>query len=143
MQDPMQGGMASLEGPGPGMEKYSLENMSEEDIQKMVDLGLIDENMAENARQMQTAEKLRYSEAPGMRGNSRVMTAANPMEFIGRGIQQYRAGRQMEDLAKQRGELGKQQTAGRRNYWDVLRGMRQKPIDMSNIEAPKVDLGEY
>jgi len=48
--------------------------------------------------QMAQAQALRDVPAPEMRGNGRVQTAANPLEFIGRGIQQYRQGKEVRDL---------------------------------------------
>jgi hypothetical protein len=136
--------MQSLLGPGPGMEAYGLESMTEEDLQKLVELGVIDENMAENSRQMKLAEELRYgTAAPEGRQAGRVYVASNPLEHIGRGMEQYQAQKKMKELETQRGEMGKQQTAGRQSYWDLLRGMRRKPQDFSQVQAPQVDLGEY
>lgn len=70
-------------------------------------------NVLENeslSDQMAQAEALRGAPAPEMRGGGRVTTAANPMEFIGRGITQYRQGRKIEDLRKRqeanRGRIG-------------------------------------
>jgi hypothetical protein len=53
--------------------------------------------------QLARAEALRNVAAPEMRGNGRVQTAANPMEFIGRGITQYRQGRKMQDIEGRQG----------------------------------------
>lgn len=141
MDDPMTSGMQSLLGPAPGMEAYGLEEMTEEDLAKLVELGVIDENMAENARQMQLAEKLRYGTAsPEGRQAGRVYVAANPLEHLGRGLEQWNAQKKMGELEKQRGEMGQQQTEGRQTYWDILRGMRRKPQDFSGVQAPNIEL---
>jgi len=140
MDDPMKGGMQSILGPGPDMEAYGLENMTEEDLQKLVELGVIDDKMAENARQMQLAEQLRYRAGPEGRQAGRVYVAANPLEHIGRGMEQYQAIKRQKELDQQRGEMGKQQTAGRQTYWDLIRGMRRKPQDFSDIQAPNYEL---
>lgn len=119
----------------PGMEEFNLETLSEEDLQELVSLGVIDENMAENARQMALAEKLRYG-TPGPEGRQagRVYVAANPLEHLGRGMEQWNAQKKMGELEKQRGTMQGQQTQGRQNYWDLIRGMRQKPVDLSTVE---------
>lgn len=140
MPNPMQ----SLEGPGVGEEEFDLSKMSEEELQQLVQLGVIDENMAENSRQMKLAEQLRYG-TPSPQGiqAGNVYVASNPLEHIGRGMEQWTAQKRMKDLEKQRGEMQGQQTAGRQTYWDLLRGRRRKPQDFSGIEMPQVDLGEY
>lgn len=140
MDDPMKGGMQSILGPGPGMEAYGLEQMTDEDLQKLVELGVIDENMAENQRQMRLAEQLRYQASPEGRMAGRVYVAANPLEHLGKGLEQWNAQKRMKELETQRGEMGKQQTEGRKSYWDILRGMRQKPQDFSDIQAPNYEL---
>lgn len=137
MDDPMKSGMQSLLGPGPDMEPTSLEGMTEEDLQKLVELGVINEDMAENARQMQMAEKLRYDTAgPEGRQAGRVYVAANPLEHIGRGMEQWNAQKRMGELDKEREVMQGQQTAGRQTYWDILRGMKRKTPDFSGVQAP-------
>lgn len=136
MDDPMTTGMQSLLGPDVGMEAYGLEDMTEEDLQKLVELGVIDEQMAENQRQMRLAEELRFQKGPEGRQAGRTYVAANPLEHLGTGIQQWQAQKRMGELEKQRGEMGQQQTEGRKSYWDVLRGMRRKPQDFSGVQPP-------
>jgi hypothetical protein len=137
----MQGGMQSILGPGVDQEEYGLEQMSEEELQKLVELGVIDDNMAENARQMRLAEELRYATpTPEGRQAGRVYVASNPLEHIGKGMQQWNAQKRMDELEKERAGMGQQQTAGRQSYWDIIRGMRRKPQDFSGIQAPNVEL---
>jgi len=138
--DPMTTGMDSLLGPEPNMEAFGLEQMSEEDLQKMVELGIIDEQMAENARQMAVQEGLRYQAAPEGRQAGRVYVAANPLEHIGKGLEQYNAQRKMKELEAERGTLGDKQTEGRQTYWDVIRGMRRKKPDFSGVPMPGTSL---
>lgn len=139
MPDPLQS-LQSLQGPGIGQEEYDLSKMSEDELQKLVQLGVIDENMAENQRQMKLAEQLRYQAAPEGRQAGRVYVAANPLEHIGKGLEQYQAIQRQKELDKQRAEMQGKQTAGRQTYWDLLRGQRQKPQDFGWIEPPKLDL---
>lgn len=134
MDDPMTSGMQSVLGPDYGMEAYGLEQMSEEELQKMVELGVIDEQMAENARQMALQEQLRYQAAPEGRQAGRTYVAANPLEHIGKGLEQYNAAKKIKELEAQRGVLEGKQTQGRQTYWDIIRGMRRKPQDFSNLD---------
>lgn len=137
--DPMTTGMDSLLGPDYGMEAYGLEQMTEEDLQKLVSLGVIDEQMAENARQMAVQEGLRNQAAPEGRQAGRTYVAANPMEHAGKLLEQYNAQKKMEALEKERGVMGQQQTEGRKSYWDILRGMRRKPQDFSKVPMPTIE----
>lgn len=132
--------LQSLEGPGVGQEEYDISKMSEDELAQLVQLGVIDENMAENARQMKLAEQLRYQGMPEGRNSGRIYTAANPLEFLGTGLQQYQAMKRQKELEKQRGEMQGKQTQARGTYWDLLRGQRQKPQDFGWIEPPKLDL---
>jgi hypothetical protein len=133
--------LQSLEGPGVGQEEYDISKMSEEELAQLVQLGVIDENMAENARQMKLAEQLRYGTAgPEGRNAGRVYVAANPLEHLGRGLEQWNAQKRMKELEAQRGEMQGKQTQARGTYWDLLRGQRQKPQDFGWIEPPKLDL---
>lgn len=139
MMDPMQGGPESLN------EEFNLEGMTEEELQQLVQLGVIDENMAENARQMAVQEGLRYQGAPEGRQAGRTYVAANPLEHIGKGLEQYNAMKRMKELEAQRGTMQGQQTAGRGMYWDLLRGKRKKPVkidsqDFSWVDPPSLDL---
>jgi len=135
MDDPMKGGMDSLLGPDYGMEAYGLENMTEEDLQKLVELGVINEQMAENARQKALQEQLRYQAQPEGRDSGRVYTAASPLEHMGTLLEKYNANKKIKELDTERGVLEGQQTAGRQTYWDILRGMRRKPQDFSWLDS--------
>jgi hypothetical protein len=127
---------------------FNLEDLSPEDLQKLVDLGVIDDNMLENARQMKLAEQLRYQAAPEGRQAGRTYVAASPLEHIGAGMEKYAAMKRMKELETARAGMGQQQTAGRSTYWDVLRGKKRgwtpemQTPDFSGIQPPQVDLGE-
>lgn len=129
-----------------GMENFDLSGMSEEQIQQLVSLGVIDEQMAENARQMAVQEGLRYQKSPEGRDSGRVYTAANPLEHIGAGLQQYNAMKKMKELEAQRGTMQSQQTAGRGTYWDLLRGKKKVPLASlqgASMDMPGIDPNQY
>jgi hypothetical protein len=124
-----------------GDEDFDMSQLSEEDLQKLISLGMIDENMAENARQMAMQEGLRYGAAPEGRDSGRVYTAANPLEHVGSLLQKYNANKEMKNLKTERGVMQGQQTAGKGMFWDLLRGKRKsKPTiaeqDFSEILPP-------
>jgi hypothetical protein len=56
-------------------------------------------------KQRATAEALRYQDSPEGRQAGRVYVAANPLEHLGRGIQQYKAQKQLGEYDKKFGEL--------------------------------------
>ncbi len=128
------------------MDELSIQELSDEDLAKLVELGLIPEQQAQLAKQMQQAQMLQQRPGPEMRGNGRVQTAANPLEFIGAGLQQYAGIRKEKDLQKKLDDLQKQQLMGRQLY--ASRAMdspyrrstqpfiNQQPVDPNNVPMP-------
>lgn len=99
--------------------------MSEEEIQQLIALGIIPDKQSDIKDQIAQAQALRQK-VPEMRGNGRVQVAANPLEFLGQGIQNYKAGKTIEDLRKKQEELLQQQVAGRGKFFQALR--RRSPV---------------
>jgi hypothetical protein len=132
--------LTSTQGLGIDEEEFDLAGMSEEELQQLISLGVIDEQMAENARQMALQEGLRYQSAPEGRQAGRVYVAANPLEHIGKGLEQYNAQKRMKELEAQRGGLQEQQTSGRGTYWDLLRGKRKSKVNIDIPTLPKYEL---
>src|SRR5688572_19776481 len=99
-----------------------LDDMSDEEIQQLIALGIIPDQQSDIKDQMKLAEQLRYNNSPEMRHGSRVSTAAHPLEFIASAIQGIKAQKQLEDLRKQQGSLLDEQVKGRSNFFKALRG---------------------
>lgn len=99
-----------------------MDDMSDEELQQLIALGIIPDKQGMLDQQIKTAEALRYGSTPEMRGNSRVQTAANPLEFLVAGIEGHRAGKKLDELRKSQEDLLKEQVAGRTNYFKKLRG---------------------
>lgn len=97
------------------------DDMSEEDIQKLVAMGVIPDKQAILQRQIAQAQGLRDQPMPEMRGNGRVNVAANPLEFLAKGVQNYKAGKKLEGLEGQEQGLLGEQTMGRKAFIDALR----------------------
>lgn len=100
-------------------------DMTDEELDELVGLGVIGDDIAENIRQRRVAEELRYRAGPEGRQAGRTYVAANPMEHIGEAMQKYTAHKDMRRLDEERKVLGVDQTTGRRTFWDLLR--RKKP----------------
>lgn len=98
------------------------ENLSDEEIQQLLDLGILDEESANLQKQYDQAAMLRNREMPGMRYAGRVAVAANPLEFLTQAYQGYRAGQDMDELRRQQQALLQQKTQGRKTFFDAVRG---------------------
>jgi hypothetical protein len=101
------------------------DEMSDEELQQLIALGVIPDKQGALDKQMSIAEQLRYHNKPEMRGNGRVQTAANPLEFLVSGLEGRKAGKELDALRKQQDELLKQQVGGRTTFFKNLR--RRKP----------------
>jgi len=93
-----------------------MQELSDEDLAKLVELGLIPEQQAALAKQAQQARMLQQTAMPEGRSNGRVYTAANPLEFIGHGLQQYAGIRKERQAEEKMDELRKQQLQARQLY---------------------------
>lgn len=95
-----------------------MDEMSDEDIQALIELGIIPEQQQALQGQLEQAQLLRDKSlaGPEMRGNHRVQTAANPLEFLVSGIQGYRAGKDIKSLQEQQAALLRQQATGRNKF---------------------------
>lgn len=98
------------------MDELSIQELSDEDLAKLVELGMIPEEQAQLAKQMQQAQMLQQGAGPEMRGNGRVQTAANPLEFGAQLLKQYAGQRREKDLMSKMDALQKQQLQGRQLY---------------------------
>lgn len=98
------------------MDDLSIQELSDEDLAKLVAMGAIPEEQAALAKQIQQAQMLQQRAGPEMRGNGRVQTAANPLEFVGAGLQQYAGMRKEKAAQAQMDALRKQQMQGRQLY---------------------------
>lgn len=101
------------------MDELSIQELSDEDLAKLVQLGQIPEQQAMLIKQMQQAQALQQRPGPQMRGEGgRVQTAANPLEFIGAGLQQYAGMKREKEAQAKMDALMKQQLQGRQLYAD-------------------------
>lgn len=128
------------------MDPSDLENLSEEDIRLLMELGVIPEQMNQLEKQFSIAEGLRNTPNPEMRYAGRVGVAANPMEFIGKGLREYAGIRDMKNIQKQKDDLIRQQSEARNRYVQAYLNPKGRmpasaanpiqnlPMDFSNLK---------
>ena len=121
-----------------GEEAYGMENMSEEAMQDLMGLGVLGDDMTENARQMALAEGIRNMAQPEGRQAGRAYVAASPLEHLATGLQKYQANKELKALKEARKEIGGKQTKGRSIYADILRGKKRKDIDIDALPIPQL-----
>jgi hypothetical protein len=101
-------------------------DLSEEEIQQLIDLGIIDDETGMLDKQMKYAQSMRNAPGPEMRGNGRVMVAGNPLEFAAQAWQGIRSGNEIKDIKARQEELLRKQSAGRQTFLKGLRGKNQQ-----------------
>jgi hypothetical protein len=111
--------------------------LSDDDINLLISLGVMPDKSKSLDEQLATAQGLRADamKGPEMRGNYRVQTAANPLEFLAKGIQGYKAGKQIDDLRGQQDVLLNQQTAARQAFLRALRTGKTPEMAEPNLSA--------
>lgn len=124
------------------MSALPTDNMSDEEIEQLIALGIIPDQQNALQQQMAIAEKLRYGPGPQMRGEGgRVQTAAHPLEFIMQALQGRKAGKELDVLRQKNDELLQQQVKGRGVFFDRLRNRTRGPSQPPGI-TPSPDFEE-
>lgn len=98
------------------MADLGVNELSDEELNQLIALGVIPEQQAELVRQAQQASALRRTPMPGMRQAGNVAVAANPLEFLGAGLQQYAGQRREKELEGKLDDLRKQQLQARQLF---------------------------
>lgn len=113
-----------------------MDDLTDEDIQELIRLGVIPDQQAALGGQLEQAQMLRDRSmaGPEMRGNSRIQTAANPLEFLVSGLQGYRANKDIKSLQEQQAELIRQQATGRGKYYGKLFDTQERRANQPFIQ---------
>ena len=98
-----------------------LDNLSPEDIEALIALGVLPEEQAEVIRQQKLAESIRTQSGPQGRQAGGQFVAAHPLEFMGDMAQKYMAGQQEKELQKKQADILRQQTEARRKFFEAAR----------------------
>jgi hypothetical protein len=123
------------------------ENLSDEDIQQLMSLGIIPDEMNDINSQMEIANKIRTRTPPTGTDTGRVYVAASPLEHIAYAAQGIKAGRDLKKLRLDQQALLAQQIRGRSKYFQKMndtpenraRNMQQMGVDQSLIPNPQVN----
>lgn len=119
------------------------EGMSEEELQQLMDLGMIPGKQDALAQQLAQATAMRNAKGPEGRGYAGVYTAANPLEHLAHAAQGIKAGRDMERIQKEQNDLLQQQTAGRSQFMKAMYGKKPPiytaPLDPEDFKMPTVN----
>lgn len=107
---------------------YDPNDISSEQIDELLALGQLDEQTAQQMRQMKMADMLRGSALEGTPTKMYGNVAVAPTVFNGiANYMKYRKGEGMADKAETKlAGIGQQRTAGRRSYFDLLLGKGKK-----------------
>lgn len=106
-----------------------LNNLSEDDIQQLMQLGVAPDQLDMLKTQMESAQKLRDRKAPQGYDTGRVYVAASPLEHLAYAMQGIKAGKEIDrDRAAQQKILA-QQVRGRSTFFNKMNEI--SPVDVS------------
>lgn len=107
-----------------------MDDLNSFDLDSLMQTGVSEEELQQLMQQMSVANALRGNvQQPEMRGNGRVQTAANPLEFIGAGLQALAAKREAQKAQQRISGLQQAQGAGRKQIADRLYGKQLRQYD--------------
>lgn len=96
------------------------DNLSEDDINQLMQLGVAPEQLQQLQTQMATSQKIRDRRAPQGTDTGRVYVAASPLEHMAYALQGIKAGKDIDrDRAEQQKILA-QQIRGRSLYFNKM-----------------------
>lgn len=102
---------------------FNIENLTDEQVQQLMALGIIPDEQGQLQKQMDQAESIKTAAAPqGGYSRGGVYTAASPLEHIARVMQGIKAGKDLDKLYQKQQDLFQQQVSGRQSYFDAIRG---------------------
>lgn len=99
-----------------------LNDISEEELQMLMSLGVIPEEQGLLQDQINEAMRIRSAAGPEGRNAGRTFVAANPLEHIGDFMQKRNAGKELDTLREQQGGLLDKQAEQRAKFYQMLRG---------------------
>lgn len=105
-------------------------DLTDEDIQALMELGVIPEQSQGLQSQMEQAQYLRNRKGPQGTDTGRVYVAANPLEHLAHALTGIKAGKELDRLRGEQQDLLSQQVAGRKLFFDKLRGPQQNQHDI-------------
>lgn len=114
------------------------ENLSQDDLDQLMQLGIIDPQMTSMDKQMEIAQKLRDRKPPQGTDTGRVYVAASPLEHLSYALNGIKAGRDIDKLRTEQQKLLAEQVRGRSKYFSKLNDPLQ-PVEPSVRKIDRVD----
>lgn len=132
-----------------------LDNLSEEDLQKLIGMGIIPDEQASLEDQIKQAQMVRNRSGPEGTYTRGMYVAASPLEHIAHAMEGIKAGKDLKNLRAQQQGLLEQQNQGRMSYLEALLGrlrmgrgkhsysikapqMQDIQVDPSLVDTPEV-----
>ena len=118
-----------LQGGAQGMDIMSLmQGMSEEEQRALMEALGIDYGAESDALsgQLAQADQLRNTPMPEGRQAGNVYQAANPLEFLGAGMQQYQGGQDAQRIEGEMSGVRQQGADNRTQIMQILAGLRNQ-----------------
>lgn len=109
-------------------------NLSEEDLQQLMALGVIPDQQSSLEDQIQQAQLIRNRQAPKGYDTGRVYVAANPLEHLARALQGIQAGRELKNLRSEQQKLLAEQIRGRKMFFDRMRTPAVSPEIQRDVD---------
>jgi hypothetical protein len=107
-----------------------MDDLTPEQLQQLIELGVIPDEQQMLMKQMQSAQQLRDTPIPkgGMAGRVYV---ADPLGAVAAGVDRYQGHKQMQGLDQKYGATLDKQTAARSKYAQMIQQLRQptQPVD--------------
>jgi hypothetical protein len=130
------------------MDELSVQDMGDEELAQLLALSGIPDQQAQLMRQQIMAQRLQQTPTPQGRQAGGAFVAANPLEFLGAGMQQFAGMRKEQDATRQLDELRKQQIQARQLFGKKLMDtpyrrstqpfIRQLQVDEGNVPMPSM-----
>lgn len=102
--------------------------LSEEDLQALLELGILDDQGSMLSDQLAQANAVRNRPMPQAQSNGRVTTAANPLEYMGYVMQTKKAEEEAAALQRRQEDLLRKQLEGRKTYFNQMFRPPQAPM---------------
>ena len=113
-----------------------LQGVDEDTLRQYVELGVLDEEQAALAKQLQEANALRSLPTPEGRQVGRVYRAANPLEHLATAAKRMQGGSQAADVRAQQGVIPGKRVEGRLGFLRQFMQGQGQPEQESPVSAP-------
>lgn len=118
-----------------------LEGMTEEDLNQLMELGIIPKKQDALAQQLAQATAIRNSAGPEGRDSGRVYTAASPLEHAAHAFEGIQARKDIKRITKEQQDALDEQSSGRKAFVKAMFG-KKPPIpfepDYSSVTMPNM-----